>query len=43
MADNAYVTWVETERPRSAEQQLITSVNLPLNLDQNRRHAFISS
>jgi hypothetical protein len=40
MADNAYVTWVETERPWRAEQRLIASVNLPLNLDQNRQHAF---
>ena len=40
MADNAFVTWVETERPWLAEQQLITSVNLPLNLDQNRQHDF---
>ena len=40
MADNASVTWVETDRPWLAEQQLIASVNLPLNLDQNRQHAF---
>jgi hypothetical protein len=40
MADNAFVTWIETERPWLAEQQLITSVNLPLNLDQNRQHDF---
>jgi GIY-YIG catalytic domain len=40
MADNAYVTWVETDRPWLAEQRLIASVNLPLNLDQNRHHAF---
>jgi hypothetical protein len=40
MADNAYVTWVETERPWLAERRLIASVNLPLNLDQNRQHAF---
>jgi hypothetical protein len=40
MADNAYVTWVETDHPWLAEQQFIASVNLPLNLDQNRHHAF---
>jgi hypothetical protein len=40
MADNAYVTWVETDRPWLAEQQLIASVDLPLNLDQNRQHTF---
>jgi hypothetical protein len=40
MADNAFVTWVETDRPWLAEQRFIASVNLPLNLDQNRHHAF---
>jgi hypothetical protein len=40
MADNAYVTWVETDHPWLAEQHFIASVNLPLNLDQNRHHAF---
>jgi hypothetical protein len=40
MADNAYVTWVETERPSLVEQQFIVSVSLPLNLDQNRHQAF---
>jgi hypothetical protein len=40
MAENAYVTWVETDHPWLAEHQLIASVNLPLNLDQNRQHAF---
>jgi GIY-YIG catalytic domain len=40
MADNASVTWVETDRPWLAEQRLIAAVNLPLNLDQNRHNAF---
>jgi hypothetical protein len=40
MADNAYVTWVETPQPWAAERELITTVDLPLNLDQNRRNAF---
>jgi hypothetical protein len=40
MADNAYVTWVETERPWLVEQRFIASVSLPLNLHQNRHHAF---
>jgi hypothetical protein len=40
MADNAYITWVEIDHPWLAEQRLIASVNLPLNLDQNRQHAF---
>jgi hypothetical protein len=40
MAENAYVTWVETPEPWAAEQELIAAVDLPLNLDQNRRNAF---
>ena len=36
MADNTHVTWVETDHPWLAEQQLIASANPPLNLDQNR-------
>jgi hypothetical protein len=39
-ADNAHVTWVGTDRPWLAEQRFIASVDLPLNLDQNRQHAF---
>lgn len=40
MADNAYVTWLETPKPWAAEHELIAAVDLPLNLDQNRRNAF---
>lgn len=40
MADNAYVTWLETPEPWAAERELIAAVDLPLNLDQNRRNAF---
>jgi hypothetical protein len=40
MADNAFVTWVELDRPWSLESQLITLLNTPLNLDQNRKHPF---
>jgi hypothetical protein len=40
MAENAYVTWVETQKPWAAERELIAGVDLPLNLDQNRRNAF---
>jgi hypothetical protein len=40
MADNAYVAWVETPQPWAAERELIAAVDLPLNLDQNRRNAF---
>ena len=40
MADNAYVTWMETPEPWATEQELIGAVDLPLNLDQNRHNAF---
>jgi hypothetical protein len=40
MAENAYVTWVELDRPWLAEGQLITLLNVPLNLDQNQQHPF---
>ena len=40
MADNAYVTWLETPEPWAAERELIAAVDLPLNLDQNRRNGF---
>jgi hypothetical protein len=40
MANNAYVTWMETPEPCAAERELIGAVDLPLNLDQNRHSAF---
>lgn len=40
IADNAYVAWTEHPRPWELEAQLITSLSLPLNLDQNRHHGF---
>lgn len=40
MNDNAFVCWIETPNPWTFEEQLIRSVCLPLNLDQNRSHAF---
>jgi GIY-YIG catalytic domain-containing protein len=40
MADNAYVIWMETPAPWAAERELIAAVDVPLNLDQNRRNAF---
>jgi hypothetical protein len=40
MNENAYVCWIETDKPWIAEAQVIASVCLPLNLDQNRSHAF---
>jgi hypothetical protein len=40
MADNALVAWLEHAEPWVLEEQLIRSVSLPLNLDQNGHHAF---
>jgi hypothetical protein len=40
MADNTYVTWVESPEPWATEQELIGAVDLPLNLDQNRHNTF---
>jgi hypothetical protein len=40
MEENAFVCWMETREPWTVETQLITSVCLPLNLDQNRSHPF---
>ncbi len=40
MARNALVAWTIHERPWEVEEQLIRAVSLPLNLEQNRHHAF---
>ena len=40
MAENAFVTWQCCEQPWLLEEQLISQVCLPLNLDQNGRNAF---
>lgn len=42
MSDNARVTWLQCEEPWDLERSLISTVNLPLNLDQNRQHGFHS-
>jgi len=42
MADNALVCWIERSEPWNLESQLISQLNLPLNLDQNRHNAFHS-
>lgn len=42
MADNARVSWIEQSEPWDLESQLISQLNLPLNLDQNRHNAFHS-
>ncbi|MEU9833696.1 GIY-YIG nuclease family protein [Streptosporangium sp. NPDC048047] len=40
MADNARVCWLPHPEPWLAESELIVRLDLPLNLDQNRNHAF---
>lgn len=40
MSDSAFVTWVETPEPWVVEEEAIRSVNLPLNLSQNKSHGF---
>lgn len=40
MARNALVSWIPCERPWEVEAQLIATLDLPLNLEGNRRHAF---
>lgn len=42
MADNARVCWIEQDEPWVLESQLISQLDLPLNLDQNRHNAFHS-
>ncbi|WP_448316773.1 GIY-YIG nuclease family protein [Streptomyces sp. CO7] len=40
MTAHARVCWVEHETPTALESQLIAQLDLPLNLDQNRRNEF---
>ncbi|MEU6429769.1 GIY-YIG nuclease family protein [Microbispora sp. NPDC046973] len=40
MAEYAHVCWLEHPEPWIAESALIAQLDLPLNLDQNRRHRF---
>ena len=42
MAENALVTWLNADEPWTLEEDLIARLDLPLNLDQNRRHPFHS-
>ncbi|MGW5126854.1 GIY-YIG nuclease family protein [Streptomyces sp. NPDC004069] len=42
MAENARVCWVEHGEPWVLESELISQLDLPLNLDQNRHNAFHS-
>ena len=38
MAENAFVTWAVSPEPWVAEHEFISELDLPLNLDGNRRH-----
>lgn len=40
MADHARVTWVETPEPWLAEEHLIATLDLPLNVQQNGAHPY---
>jgi hypothetical protein len=40
MADNAFVSWVIRERPWELEDDLISALDLPLNLEGNSRNRF---
>ncbi|ARQ72366.1 GIY-YIG nuclease family protein [Streptomyces marincola] len=40
MAEHAKVSWVEHPQPWLLESELIANLDLPLNLDQNKRNTF---
>jgi hypothetical protein len=40
MAENAYVSWVVRNKPWELEDDLIAALDLPLNLQGNRRNEF---
>ena len=40
MGENAFVVWMTHDRPWDVEELLIQQLSLPLNLDQNKHHAF---
>ena len=40
MEENARVVWQVCQEPWELEGELISTLDLPLNLDQNRRHGF---
>ncbi len=40
MAENAFVTWTVDPAPWVLEEELISGLSLPLNLDLNRGHPF---
>ncbi|MEU6656850.1 GIY-YIG nuclease family protein [Streptomyces sp. NPDC046900] len=40
MAENARVCWIVHDEPWTMESELISQLDLPLNLDQNRHNSF---
>ena len=42
MGENAFVTWLVHDEPWILEDELIKTVNLPLNLRGNESHPFYS-
>lgn len=40
MAENARVCWIEHDEPWTMESELISRLDLPLNLDQNQHNPF---
>ena len=42
LEQNARVAWLACDEPWRIEEQMIRSISLPLNLDQNRHHGFHS-
>ena len=42
MDDNAFVAWFVHSQPWELESEVIRNLSLPLNLDQNKSHAFHS-
>jgi hypothetical protein len=43
MEQNAFVCWTVCERPWRLEREIIGTVNLPFNLDQNSGHPYCST
>jgi len=40
LEENAFVAWCPHPAPWLLEEHMISTLSLPLNLDQNRRHTF---
>lgn len=40
MDDNAFVLWIESEKPWSIEKEILRNFSLPLNIQDNEHHEF---